>query len=187
MTGQLNFTHYTDAPVRLAVDLVNTLQPVTGIDELGDLAALRAFLRAHDQDARAGAPDLEAVRRLRADLREVFAAGDAQAAGERVNHVLEEAGATPRISTHGGQPHLHFQPAVATLANRLATAAAMGLAVVLCEEGAGRLGTCASASCQEAFVDMSKNRRKRFCSEACAHRESVAAFRARRRPAPSQP
>jgi predicted RNA-binding Zn ribbon-like protein len=182
----MNFTHYTDAPVRLAVDLVNTLQPVTGIDELGDLAALRAFLRTHDHDGRAGTRDLEAVRRLRADLREVFAAGDPDAAGDRVNHVLEQAGATPRVSTHSGPPHLHFQPSDPNLANRIGTAAAMGLAVVLCDEGAGRLGICASPSCREAFVDMSKNRRKRYCSEACAHRESVAAFRARRRPAPSQ-
>jgi predicted RNA-binding Zn ribbon-like protein len=58
----------------------------------------------------------------------------------------------------------------------------MALAVVLCDYGSARLGTCASEGCQEAFIDMSKNRRKRFCSEACAHRESVAAFRARRRP-----
>ena len=178
----MNFTHYTDAPVRLAVDLVNALQPVTGIDELGDLAALRAVLRAHDQDAHATARDLDAVRRLRADLREVFAAGDPQAAGDRVNHVLEQASATPRVSTHSGEPHLHFQPVGSGLADRIGVAAAMGLAVVLCEEGAGRLGICASPTCREAFVDMSKNRRKRYCSEACAHRESVAAFRARRRP-----
>ena len=183
----MNFTHYTDAPVRLAVDLVNTLQPVTGIDELVDLAALRAFLRAHDLDGHARARDLEAVRRLRADLREVFAAGDPQVAAERINHVLREGGATPRVSAHGGTPHLHFQPTEANLTNSIATAAAMGLAVVLCEEGAGRLGVCASPSCREAFVDRSKNRRKRFCSEACAHRESVAAFRARRRPAPPGP
>jgi predicted RNA-binding Zn ribbon-like protein len=183
----MNFTHYTDAPVRLAVDLVNTLQPVAGIDELSDLAALRAFLRAHDLDGHARARDLEAVRRLRADLREVFAAGDPQVAAERINHVLREGGATPRVSAHGGTPHLHFQPTEANLTNSIATAAAMGLAVVLCEEGAGRLGVCASPSCREAFVDRSKNRRKRFCSEACAHRESVAAFRARRRPAPPGP
>jgi predicted RNA-binding Zn ribbon-like protein len=179
----MNFTHYTDTPVRLAVDLVNTLQPVTGIDQLTDLAALRAFLRAHDQAGRPMARDLDGVRRLRADLREVFAAGDREAAGERINRVLEQAGATPRVSVHTGEPHLHFQPVGGSLADRIGVTAAMGLAVVLCDEGAGRLGVCASASCQEAFVDMSKNRRKRFCSEACAHRESVAAFRARRRPA----
>ena len=178
----MNFTHYTDEPVRLAVDLVNTLQPVTGIDQLTDLAALRAFLRTHDEAGRPTARDLDGVRRLRADLRAVFAAGEPETAGECINHVLEEARATPRISVHSGEPHLHFQPVGSGLADRIGVAAAMGLAVVLCNE-AGRLGVCASASCQEAFVDMSKNRRKRFCSEACAHRESVAAFRARRRPA----
>lgn len=179
----MNFTHYTDAPVQLAIDLVNTVHPVTGIDELTDLAALRAFLRAHELDTRPVASDLDALRQVRADLRAVFAAADSDAASERLNQVLELAGATPRVTTHSGQAHLHFQPTGAGLVDRIAITAGMGLAVVLCDYGAARLGTCASESCQEAFVDMSKNRRKRFCSEACAHRESVAAFRARRRPA----
>jgi predicted RNA-binding Zn ribbon-like protein len=179
----MNFTHYTDAPVQLAVDLVNTLHPVSGIDELADLGALRAFLRSHELDARPVARDLDGLRHVRADLREVFAASDSDTASERLNHVLELAGATPRVTTHSGQAHLHFQPTGAGLVDRIAITTAMALAAVLCDYGAARLGTCASESCQEAFVDMSKNRRKRFCCEACAHRESVAAFRARRRPA----
>lgn len=182
----MNFTHYTDAPVQLAVDLVNTLHPVTGIDELADLGSLRAFLRSHEIDARPLARDLVAIHHVRADLREVFAASDSDEAADRLNHLLELAGATPRVTTHGGHAHLHFQAAEAKLVNRIAITAAMALAVVLCDYGAARLGTCASGSCQEAFVDMSKNRRKRFCSEACAHRESVAAFRARRRPVERQ-
>ena len=178
----MNFTHYTDAPVQLAVDLANTLHPVTGIDELADLGSLRAFLRSHEIDARPLSRDLQGIHHVRADLREVFAASDSDAAAERLNHVLELAGATPRLTTHSGQAHLHFQAADTSLVNRIAITAAMALAVVLCDYGAARLGTCDSETCQEAFVDMSKNRRKRFCSEACAHRESVAAFRARRRP-----
>jgi predicted RNA-binding Zn ribbon-like protein len=177
----MNFTHYTDRPVRLAVDLVNTLRPVDGRDQLGEVAALRAFLAAHDQDEAAGEGDLERVRELRAGLREVFAAGDAEAAAARINRLLEWAGATPRVSAHDGDPHLHFEPGGAGLAGRLAAATAMGLAIVLCEDGVARLGICASASCRDAFVDMSKNRRKRYCSESCASRESVAAFRARHR------
>ncbi|MDI5972574.1 CGNR zinc finger domain-containing protein [Streptomyces sp. SL13] len=56
-------------------------------------------------------------------------------------------------------------------------------AVVLfvCDGNAARLGLCASRSCRRAFVDRSKNARKIYCSDACAHRESVAAYRARRR------
>lgn len=177
----MNFTHYTDLPVRLAVDLVNTLQPVSGWDQLADVASLRAFLRAHDYDARADREDLARVRELRAELREVFAAADARIAADRINLLLERGGATPRVRAHDGNPHLHFEPAGAGLAERLTAATAMGLAIVLCDYGVARLGICASSSCQDAFIDMSKNRRKRFCSEVCAHRESVAAFRARHR------
>ncbi len=176
----MNFNHYTDLPVRLAVDLVNTLQPVSGHDHLADVPALRAFLRAHDEDSSAGEEDLARVHRLRAELREVFAA-DAPTAAERLNLLLDLVGATPRVRTHDGRPHLHFEPVGAGLAERLGAATAMGLAIVLCDYGVGRLGICASASCRDAFVDRSKNRRKRYCSEACAHRESVAAFRARHR------
>jgi predicted RNA-binding Zn ribbon-like protein len=179
----MNFTHYTDQPVRLAADLVNTLQPVSGRDQLADLAALRAFLEAHDHDPNAGEDDLVRVRELRGDLRAVFAASDARVAAERINRLLERAGATPRVRAHDGGPHLHFEPGGAGLAERLGAAAAMGLAIVLCDFGVDRLGICASASCQDAFVDRSKNRRKRYCSEACAHRQSVAAFRARHRSA----
>jgi predicted RNA-binding Zn ribbon-like protein len=181
----MNFSHYTDLPVRLAVDLVNTLQPVSGSDRLADLAALRAFLREHGDDARVSRDDLERVRELRADLREVFAAAEPGRAAERINRLLERSGATPRVRAHDGVPHLHFEPAGAGLAERLGAATAMGLAIVLCDYGADRLGICASPSCRDAFVDMSKNRRKRYCTEVCAHRESVAAFRARHRITPT--
>ncbi len=177
----MNFTHYTDQPVTLAIDLVNTLQPVSGKDQLADVAALRAFLAAHDVSSRVGAGDLARVRELRADLREVFAAADPRVAADHINRLLARSGTTPRVRAHDGDPHLHFEPGGAGLAERLGAATAMGLAIVLCDFGVSRLGVCASASCQDAFVDMSKNRRKRYCSEACAHRASVAAFRARNR------
>ncbi len=59
----------------------------------------------------------------------------------------------------------------------------MGLTIVLCEFGGQRLGICGAEGCRRAYVDTSKNRRKRYCSEACAHRVSVAAFRRRQRAA----
>ena len=59
----------------------------------------------------------------------------------------------------------------------------MGLVIFLCDAAgnASRLGVCASASCRRVHVDRSKNTHKKYCSDACAHRESVAAYRARRR------
>ncbi|MGW5371674.1 CGNR zinc finger domain-containing protein [Streptomyces sp. NPDC004011] len=41
------------------------------------------------------------------------------------------------------------------------------------------LGRCAAAGCDNYFVDQSRNRTRRFCSNACASRTTVAAHRAR--------
>ncbi|MEO7071362.1 MAG: CGNR zinc finger domain-containing protein, partial [Nostocoides sp.] len=34
--------------------------------------------------------------------------------------------------------------------------------------------------CDDVFVDLSRNRSKRFCDAICGNRENVAAYRARR-------
>ena len=35
--------------------------------------------------------------------------------------------------------------------------------------------------CRAVYIDLSKNTSKVYCSQTCAHRQSVAAFRARKR------
>jgi len=185
VTRQVDFTGYTDLPVRLATDLVNTLDPVSGADRLRDVAALRAFMaehRHHWHVPDVHMEDMAEVHALRAALRQVFATEDERQAGDLLNDLIERSGAVPRITGHNeSRPHLHFEPPDARFSRWLAAATAMGLAIVLCEFGCQRLGICQSASCRRAFVDTSKNRRKRYCSETCAHRASVAAFRQRRR------
>jgi predicted RNA-binding Zn ribbon-like protein len=57
----------------------------------------------------------------------------------------------------------------------------MGLSVALIEGGWQRFGTCSSTSCDDVFVDTSKNRSRRHCSDTCTTRESVAAYRARQK------
>jgi len=44
---------------------------------------------------------------------------------------------------------------------------------------ADRIGTCSAAACDRAYVDVSRNGTKRFCSTACQNRAKTAAFRAR--------
>ena len=174
-------------PVQLAVDLVNSFDPVSGTDRLPDAAAVRAFMEAyrdHWAVAVVDEADVAEVHALRAALRQVFAADDENRAGELLNDLIRRTGAQPRITGHNEQrPHLHFEPPDARFSRWLGAATVMGLAIVLCEFGGQRLGICGSATCQRAFVDASKNRRKRYCSETCAHRESVAAFRRRQRAA----
>ena len=62
----------------------------------------------------------------------------------------------------------------------------MGLSGVVCDPGASRLGVCSADGCADVFVDLSPNQSRRFCSDRCASRAHVAAYRARRR-AESQP
>jgi hypothetical protein len=99
VTFQLNFDYYSDQPVQLAVELVNTYDPETGADELADAAALRALLARHDARAMAGEElavaetDLAGVRTLRGRLREVFTAADERLAVEGLNNLLRRSGA----------------------------------------------------------------------------------------------
>jgi hypothetical protein len=185
----VDFTYYTDEPVRLATDLVNTLSPVTGRDDLGDPDALARFLAEHDSPVTSPPTrrDLDEVRAHRALLREVFATDDELAAAEMLNRLLAASRAVPRITGHahagGGRTgmHMHFESAEAGIADWIGAVCGMALAVVLCDYGKARFGICAASSCEDAYIDMSKNCSKRYCSEGCAHRASVAAFRARKR------
>jgi len=188
----VDFTYYTDEPVRLATDLVNTLSVASGRDDLGDPGALARFLADHDCPVTAAptARDLDEVRAARTRLREVFTAPDEPAAAEKLNRLLAASNAVPRISWNhaaGGQRggtrgmHMHFESTEAGIADWVGAVCGMALAVVLCDYGKARFGICDAGSCEDAYIDTSKNCSKRYCSEGCAHRESVAAFRARKR------
>jgi hypothetical protein len=59
--------------------------------------------------------------------------------------------------------------------------------VWLCEHGSSRFGICADERCGNVYLDTSSNCCRRFCSERCATRSHVAAHRARKRAAESDP
>ncbi|HYT25807.1 MAG TPA: CGNR zinc finger domain-containing protein, partial [Actinomycetota bacterium] len=163
----MDFTHYSDRSVALAVALVN------GGDRL-DLAGLGRLVRGFQ--VRPVAADVPAARALAARLRAAFGAAEPAEAVATINAVLAEAGPVPQVSGHGGQPwHLHVVPADAAFTRWLAATTAMALAGVVCHFGAARLGCCAAADCEDAFVDTSRNRSRRYCSDACANRSNVAA------------
>ena len=43
------------------------------------------------------------------------------------------------------------------------------------------MATCASPTCREVFLDLSRNRSRRYCdSRTCGNRLHVAAYRARK-------
>ena len=181
----MDFSHYSDEPVGLAVDLVNSLDPISKEERLASPKDILSLIgdRAKRWDGDGLVPtdeDLEEVRKLRSKLRAVFEAGDQSEAAEILNGVLLDVGAVPRISVHGDGPHLHFEASGSGMARWLGAITAMGLSTALIEGGFERFGTCDSRSCDDAYVDTSRNRSRRNCSEKCTTRENVAAYRSRK-------
>lgn len=178
----MNFSHYSDRPVALAVDLVNTSQ-MDG-DEIATADQLEEFLASYE-DMWAGvanppkATDLNKIKKLRSDLREALATTDATEASNIINRILAEHGAAPRVSTHSGEPHLHFEPIGTSISSWLGAITAMGLATVIIENGVERFGVCGANNCEDVYIDTSRNRSRRHCSTTCSTREAVAAYRAR--------
>jgi predicted RNA-binding Zn ribbon-like protein len=182
----MDFAHYTDDPVNLAVELVNTVGWVSGTEYLQSVDDLVGLLDQHAGAWRDSLPppvadDVAGVRRLRGRLRDVFDANDAHAAAAQINRLLSDHKAVPSLSTHDDTPHLHFEAEDGSLTDALAVVAAMGLATVIADYGLERLGICQSQECRDVYVDTSRNRSRRHCSDKCRIRENVAAHRQRQR------
>lgn len=176
----MQFNTYTVAGARIAVWLVNHPVP-----DAGDLTAV---LRSHEvHEPEATADDALALRPWTGRLREVFEAGSAPAKAELADALLVAADCRPQLLSHGpGLPyHLHYAPVRTGLAARVRALTAAGLAHVIDDGGGPRLRACDRAGCEVAFMDTSRNGRRRFCSVRCANQVNVANHRLRKRAAAS--
>lgn len=176
----MDLTSYAE----LAVRLVNSAECGEGHDDsLSHPDALRALVadRSH-LHGQISHNDLTALRQLRVELAGIFMAaaeGDELAAAERLNALLIRHPVHPVISAHDNQRwHLHLSNS-GSVADRYAAGAVFGLATIVTQYGADRLGTCTLAACHDVFIDASTNRSRRYCSDHCASRANVTAFRAR--------
>ncbi|WP_425829693.1 CGNR zinc finger domain-containing protein [Streptomyces fractus] len=184
----MELAYYSDYAVRL----VNTEEPMRGKDSLTSVEAVRELFGASkDAARRATDADLTRFRGVRGRLRAVFeaaAGGDEELAVNLLNSLLLEFPVSPQISGHNhrdddGRPlwHLHLSDHPSNATAGYAAIAAMGLAFHLTEYGVDRLGLCEATPCRNAFLDTSTNRSRRYCSDRCATRANVAAYRARKR------
>lgn len=190
----MELAYYSDYAVRL----VNTEEPDRGIDTLTSLDAVRTlFDPAGQAAARAVDSDVNRLRAVRTRLRGVFEAAaeaDEVRAVDLLNSLLLEFPVSPQISGHavfknGGGPdengrhdwHMHLADHASNATAAYAAVACMGLAFQLTTLGVDRLGICEAAPCRNAYVDTSTNRSRRYCSDRCATRANVAAYRARKR------
>ncbi|MBV2354451.1 CGNR zinc finger domain-containing protein [Streptomyces sp. J2-1] len=181
-------THDTRCALDTVVDLVNTApEDDTGTDGLRDVPALAEFVRTHavSDVGVLSAADLTGVRSVRARFAAVFAAGDGREAAGIINELVAAAGTTPRLTDHDGYDwHVHYFAPGASVADHLAADCGMALAFFVVAGERERLRRCEAPDCRRAFVDLSRNRSRRYCdSRTCGNRLHVAAYRARRKEA----
>ncbi|MFR9674230.1 CGNR zinc finger domain-containing protein [Streptomyces sp. TR06-5] len=184
----MELSYYSDYAVRL----VNTERPERGEDVLTSIEAVQELFGPSLQLARRATDgDVTRLRGVRTRLRAVFGAaaeGDEVRAVDLLNSLLMEYPTSPQISGHDqrgedGRPHWHMHLAehAASATAGYAAMASMGLAFHLTEFGVERLGICQADPCRNAYLDTSTNRSRRYCSDRCATRANVAAYRARKR------
>ena len=179
--------HDTRCALQTAVDLLNTAPQGGERDGLAGLADLEGFIRRHrvSEVGRLAEADLQAVREVRDRFAEVFGAEDTGSACALLNTLISRAGTTPRLTDHDGYDwHVHYFAPGASVAPHLAADCGMALAFLLVAGERDRLRRCAAPDCRRAFVDLSRNRSRRYCDgRTCGNRLHVAAYRARRREA----
>ncbi|MEV7089153.1 CGNR zinc finger domain-containing protein [Streptomyces sp. NPDC093085] len=183
--------HDTRIALDTVVDLVNTAPEAdTGedaADGLADVEALYDFARRHRVSGvgALGERDLRAVREVRTRFTEVFATPDARTAAALINQLVAAAGTTPQLTDHDGYDwHVHYFAPGASVADHLAADCGMALAFMVVAGEHDRLRRCEAPDCRRAFVDLSRNRSRRYCdSRTCGNRLHVAAYRARRKEA----
>jgi len=176
-----------DTYATFATDLVSSEPDARHPDDpLASTDGLRAWLAPRPWLAeRVDAADLAPLVELRTALRRVFdAAADRRSADmvTMLNDLLARHRPAPSISGHDDADwHLHVAPSEGAVAPEFAAGAVMGLTMAFLDLGAERFGTCAADGCRWVFLDTSRNRSRRYCSDRCATRANVAALRARRR------
>lgn len=162
----------------LAAGLVNA--PLESATDLESYLATRPWLQRKLEER-----DLSPLRRLRRELRPVFAAsdaGDETAVVSLVNELLGKYPVRPHIAGRDSDSwHLHVAERGSSVAALVTAEAVMGLAMLVVDFGPCRLGVCSSDKCERVFVDTSPNSSRRYCSDRCSSRANVAAYRARRK------
>ncbi|MFE5403321.1 CGNR zinc finger domain-containing protein [Streptomyces sp. NPDC056580] len=155
---------------RLAVELANT----GTLDQCGELVA--AFFAEHDVTP---PPDGD-YGELPDIVRTALAQWVDGASPEAVHRLLRDYPPDMHLSDHdGGGWHIHFSRNGTPAKRWVGQLIAAKLALVVAGDPAVTLGRCAATGCRNYFVDQSRNRTRRFCSNACASRTTVAAHRAR--------
>ena len=178
------FTYDTDLNLRHAAALVNTA-PGHGSSEVEDLPDVASVLAWMDEWGWTGgrpttADEVAQLHRVRARVHRLWQAPlDEQVA--EVNALLAAGNAVPRLVEHDDVGwHIHATDDDAPLAERFAVEVAMAMVDVIRAGERERLSVCSAEDCDDVYVDLSRNRSRKFCDGTCGTRANVAAYRARK-------
>lgn len=177
--------YYRNPSIKLVEDLINTFdlyleQP----EHLREPSDLKRFAEQRGiQVGEVSAGDLEEVRGLRRFLRAIWDVDTVEEAVRMLNLLFTNISVYVQISTDvDGKPRYQFQvQPEASVVQRLAVESASGIVAAIERYGIDRMRACAAEPCRDVFIDTSRNQSRRFCSERCANRHNIAAFRERRR------
>jgi len=175
----MNYDTYGSTAVELAIDLANA--------DLESPDGVQGFLEAHGEwftEGTAlvlGGAERASVVATSGLIRQVAVAETEPDVRDRLNELLALASPRPYATDHDGELHLHFARPDADAVEQLTTTVAMGLSQVVVQHGWQRLGVCAAEGCGNVYVDTSRNASRRYCSNTCASRSTVAAYRARQK------
>ena len=176
----MDYDTYGSSAVELAIELANA--------DRTDAGWARDFLAAHDEWFTAGhaASSSPPARRTRPAPPPSWCAPSRwprrrTTSSTRLNELLAIARPRPYATDHDGELHLHYARPDAPVLEQLTTTVAMGLSQVVVQHGWQRLGVCSAESCDDVYVDTSRNASRRYCSNTCASRSTVAAYRARQK------
>ena len=177
----MNLAFFAD----LAVRLVNSGVRDADADPLRSCEAFRSFIAERPFLAVAMTQhDLDRLKLLRSELTSVFSLmvdGDDRAAVHKLNALMMMHPVHPVLVQHDGDPwHVHLSDS-GSLTDRYAAASVIGLSLLLSGLGKERFGICAIASCDQVFIDGSKNKSRRYCTEHSAAKGNVTSLRGQRR------
>jgi predicted RNA-binding Zn ribbon-like protein len=174
----VNLSSYTELAVRLANSAVRAEDEP---DPLSSAEAFSAFVVGYPAlDGPVTRYDLEALRELRTEFIEIFAAaagGNDVGAMTRMNALLIRHPVHPELVSHDGQRwHVHLAQS-GSICQRYAAGAVIAISLMVSQYGVNRLGVCVIASCSRVFVDASPNQSRRYCAAHATAKANVTAIR----------
>ncbi len=190
VTDEMHFNSHVLQRLTTTVRLVNALtpggdrgRPVTPPTGQALRTVVADTVLGVGRDRSPSLTDARALRAVAGEARRVIMAldaGEADAAARLVNEMLGASDARPHLDPDGcGGQRLHFHGPDDSFVRGWAAGIAAALAMAIGSDLGSQLGICAAPGCDRAYLDMSRNSHRRFCSTQCQNRVKTAAYRAR--------